>query len=815
MKTKKNRMKRQQPEFYLIPRPRDIEVQSGKCLLDNSWTIIIDDKKPEDQFTAELLAQEAKQSMALIWNIVCASEKKSKSGKEIVIQQIPLDQNEPKLFNEQGYLLSINENRIIIQAATSCGRFYGIQTLRQLIRTAGEKAVPQLQIKDYPVLTWRGVSDDISRGQVSSIADFKLLLLKLAFYKVNIYMPYIEDMFCFDTDSDIGRNRGAITKSEMQQLVETAKLYHITLCPVFECLGHQKRILSLMQNRKYAELPGPEKMPWSFSPVVPQAFNFVTKLIDEMVAATPGPEFFHIGCDESYDVGLGTSKKQVAKVGIGRVHADYFTRLHDYLRDRHQRKTILYGDMLLKHPEAIPYLPEDCIIMDWQYEPANDFPSVRKFINAGFNNIIVSASVRGDVCFYPDNYIGFINIRNLAAVAKKESLLGSIVSAWGDHGAENLRENNLLGYAYNASVSWEPNPTKNQTEFIERFVKIYYGIDNPKPLARAEELLGFLPGYEVKPLFGIFHSQFKLREQDTKLVASMKKLRKRVLPILEIIPQERSKVRLHRAHLDSIEHGAKRYLYLANRIITQDEIAKKIKRAKSGNLSYAEQKKITTSLNSLRKQLTEIYSEYPQLWLRSNKYPDLDVNLNRLISQISQLQYYAVKATAGELQAPKSMEAVWMWYPQGDPTKITEMGTYYFIRPIPIAEKELKSAELIVWADDIGKVYLNGQELFTVTFRDIPKQISVKGFLKPGQNILAIEAMNGLPTFAGIVLELRLVYANGKQETITCDKQWRVTERRISNWFNRLPSASDKTWVPVKLLGKGFISPWASKIDWP
>jgi hypothetical protein len=808
--------KHNKTQLDLIPMPRELTFRRGKYIFDDRSMIWIEYDNPEHRFAAELLNAELQQCFGITLKIGTGNEPCLRDARYIYIRNVPyIDKKDPTLFHEQGYNLKIYKHEIYITAPTICGRFYGVQTLRQLIRTSPGKYLPQLEIKDYPALAWRGVSDDISRGQVSTIADFKNLLAKLAFYKVNIYMPYIEDMFSFNADPDIGRNRGAITKSEMQELVETAKQYQITLCPVFECLGHQKRILSLTQNRKYAELPDPEKMPWSFSPVVPEAFDFVTKLIDEMVEATPGPEFFHIGCDESYDVGLGTSKKQVAKIGIGRVHADYFTKLHDYLRDRHQRKTILYGDMLLKHPEAIPYLPKDCIIMDWQYEAETNFPSVRKFINAGFNNIIVSASVRGDVCFYPDNYIGFINTRNLAAVAKKENLLGSIVSAWGDHGAENLRENNLLGYAYNASASWEPNPTKNQSEFIERFVKIYYGIEDPKPLAMAEELLGFLSGYQIKPLFGIFHSQVNLREQDAKLVTAMKKLRKRILPVLDSIQQERPKVKLHRPHLDCIEHSAKRYLYFVDRIITQDEIAKKFKHAKSGNLTIAEQRKILVSLTSLRDQLTKIYGEYPSLWLRSNKYPDLDINLNRLILQIAQLQSYIAKAAAGELTAPKAMEAGWMWYPQGDPTKLTEMGTYYFIRPITISEKELSSAELIVWADDIGKVYLNGNELFTVTFRDIPKQISVKGFLKPGQNILAIEAMNGLPTYAGLVLELRLVYTNGKKETITCDKQWRVTDRRISNWFNRLPLATDKTWVPVKLLGKGFIAPWSLKIDWP
>ncbi|MCX7918340.1 MAG: beta-N-acetylhexosaminidase [bacterium] len=811
-KQKKNR----NGQINLIPVPREINLLQGKYIFDTRSIIWIENNDSEHRFIAEVLNAELQQCFGITLNIALSSDPQIKGARYIYISNLAeTGKKHNPLFIEQGYILKIYQDAIYILAPSLRGQFYGVQTLRQLIRTSPGKFVPQLEITDYPALAWRGVSDDISRGQVSTLDDFKRIIEELAFYKMNLYMPYIEDMFRFNTDPDIGRTRGAITKHEMAELVAHAKKYHITLCPVFECLGHQRRILSLIQNRKYAELPEPEKTPWSFSPVSPAAFNFVTKLIDEIVLATPGVDFFHIGCDESYDVGLGTSKQAVNKIGIGRVHAEYFSRLHDYLRDRHHRRTILYGDMLLKHPEAIPYLPKDCIIMDWQYEPADTYPSVKKFINAGFTDILVSPSVRSDICFYPDNYLGFINIRKLTAVAKKEKLLGSVVSAWGDHGAENLRENNYLGYAYHASASWEPKPAENQTEFIQRFVKLYYNIENPQRLALAEELLGFLPGYPVKSLFGIFHSQFNLREQEINLVKMMQRLRKRIIPVLPIISQQRSKVRLHREHLESIEHSAKRYLYLAERIILQDKISKKFKRITSGTLPLAEQRTIATALISLRNQLVEIYSEYCRLWLRNNKYPELEVNLNRLQLQISQLQDYITKSIAGELQAPKPMEAVWMWYPQGEPTSITEMGTYYFVRPITILKKdEIKSAELIVWADDYGKVFLNGQELFTVTFRDIPKQISVQELLKPDLNILAIEAVNALPTYAGLVLELRIEYSNGRKEMITGDKHWRVTDRRISGWYNHVPSAREKHWVPVKLLGKGFISPWKTKIDW-
>ena len=122
-----------------------------------------------------------------------------------------------------------------------------------------------MTIMDYPALEWRGVSDDMSRGQVSTIEDFKSIIRQLAFYKKNLYLPYIEDMYSFNADPNIGKDRGAITKSEMEQMVLEAKKNHIVLCPVFESLGHQDRLLSLPENRKYAEIQEPDKAPVLFT----------------------------------------------------------------------------------------------------------------------------------------------------------------------------------------------------------------------------------------------------------------------------------------------------------------------------------------------------------------------------------------------------------------------------------------------------------------------------------------------------------------------------------------------------------------------
>src|SRR5882757_9173627 len=69
-------------------------------------------------------------------------------------------------IGKEGYLLIFNEKQRIIAANTETGLFYGLQTLKQLIRANWKQA---LLIADYPSFEHRAVYDDISRGPISTV----------------------------------------------------------------------------------------------------------------------------------------------------------------------------------------------------------------------------------------------------------------------------------------------------------------------------------------------------------------------------------------------------------------------------------------------------------------------------------------------------------------------------------------------------------------------------------------------------------------------------------------------------------------------
>ncbi|MBX7244716.1 MAG: family 20 glycosylhydrolase [Candidatus Sumerlaeaceae bacterium] len=790
--------------LLLVPMPREIEDAGAPATIAKDWAIRVATTDKADGHSAGLLQEETK---FVLGEPLAIKTGESAASREIVLSAVAADPKQPKLFNEQGYRLTVQPERITIEASTSTGRFYGVQTLRQLLRTSQGGQVPGLKVRDYPALEIRGVSDDISRGQVSTLEDFKETVRRLAFYKKNMYQPYIEDMFRFDTDPQIGADRGAVTKAEMAEILKEAELNHITLTPVFETLGHQDRLLSLPENRKYAEIQDNSQPLWSFAPTNPEAVKFILKLVAEMAAATPSP-YFHIGGDESWDVGQGVSKARVKKVGIGRVHADFFTEIHDYVAKALKRRTMLYSDMLLHHPDSLKSMPKDMIIVDWHYQVTDDYPSVKKLKDAGYGSVLTSPGLWSWDSFYPNYRLGFGNAAKFTDVARREEVLGSIMSSWGDNGAENLRENNLVGFAYSAAVEWETS-SDDPGNFLNRYVAVRYGIPaGSAELASVEKELGWSVPQGFNSYGQLFHRTLRLKPFIQDQLTTMAKLEKTMTEVRDKIKASRGVVKLDAAHLDSLDHAARRLQYMARRQQTLDQVARQLGDKPSGALTAADQSQIMTSLSALRDELASIAAEYPSLWLRRNKYPKLDFNIDRLYKQVGQIQNMIDLCQAGLLRAEQPPDGTWMWYPEADPKTKTTTATTYFVKTVDLPS-DVVSAEMKLFADDGCRIWINGKRAARATYGSGAIAKNVADLFKKGKNFVAIEANNGYGA-AGILLTIDIVTPDGKVR-VTADESWKTSQKEHLNWKTTNPTHKD--WVDVKLLGKGLVAPW-TEIDW-
>jgi hypothetical protein len=780
----------------LVPMPREIAITSGSAIIGNDWSIVA---APEDEYPAKLLAGELSNRIPVHIGVTDQS-----SSGIIAITTLATSPNDPRLFLEQGYTLDIRPDSIVVSAPSSAGRYYGVQTLRQLMRTH-RASLPILHIRDYPQLEWRGISDDISRGQISTLDDFTKIIRDLAFYKKNLYQPYIEDMFFFDTDPNIGRGRGPITKAEMAAMVAEAKRNHVIIVPAFECLGHQDRLLSLPENRQYAELQDKDSEPWSFAPVSSESFDFVTQLIDELADATPAP-FFHIGGDESWDVGKGLSKARVDKIGVGRVHAQWFAKLKQYLKKKHGREAMMYGDMLLAHPESLEILPKDAIVIDWGYGISPDHPGVKKMKKLGFTRIFVSPGIWSWGTFYPNYMSGFKSVAGFVALGKQENVMGSITSSWGDDGAENLRENNMTGYAFSAACEWQKvNP--DSADFLRSYCHVRYGTPSER-LPRIEKALGWQPEIDEANNAQIFHSTPRVKRADPAWLAKLAQLETKMKQTRVLIEDARQDVLFEADHLRTLDNVARRLQFAATKARVMDSIAQKLGSGTSADLSHDDAKAIQTSLEELRDEIILITNNYRSLWLHRNNFPMLQFNLERLNQQTAVLQEMIASTQAGELQGYREPDAEWFWAQESDPTTTATTGTRYFIRELDLPEKPVM-ASIKCFADDRANVYVNGAKVVQARYNKPAAESVVSDKLKRGRNYIAIEATNKYGA-AGVLVSISLRFRDKRTEVITGDDKWLVAQKVREGWMERRPG---KGWKPVMLLGKGLIKPWQNT-DW-
>ena len=70
-------------------------------------------------------------------------------------------------MGEDGYLLFSDRSHLIVAANTGQGLFYGVQTLRQLLRPEGKGLMcPAVGIRDWPSLERGGPQGDLSREAI-------------------------------------------------------------------------------------------------------------------------------------------------------------------------------------------------------------------------------------------------------------------------------------------------------------------------------------------------------------------------------------------------------------------------------------------------------------------------------------------------------------------------------------------------------------------------------------------------------------------------------------------------------------------------
>jgi len=636
-----------------VPKLKEVKLGGGEFVINDQTTLLLGKNHTRaDKFAAKLLNQEIENLIKI--PLPVKVPRVSSNFKNAIILTIPERDREflkifkwqaalaDKKLREEGYIIGVEDEYILIAAASEAGLFYGVQTLRQLLESKeGKIMVPFLWVRDWPEIRYRGIMQDISRGQVLTIDTFKELIRTLSYFKINLLSLYIEHTFVFKKHPLIGQGCGSLTREEVKELDEYARDYHIELVPSFQALGHLYQIL---KHKEYAHLAETESR-WSLSPAEEESYKLLQELFSEIVPAFSS-KFFNIGCDEVIDLGEGKSKKIAQELGKGGLYLSHILKVKRVLDD-YGRTTMLWGDMLLHHPEVIPNLPKDIIIMNWHYGTdkleGSDYyrPLIEVFQKAGLEQFACPGTSSW-LRLFPDICIANRNIKCFISEAKKFGVEGVLTTNWGDNGNYNLLGYVWYGFAFSAETCWNPNKTEERS-FGRRFCGRFFGPDT-EPIAQAIWLLSqssstisidLVQEYPSWPhlLFwdDPFEGKYSVNVKDP--LETGRKLTIISNSASEIISDNQEKVTKNKKWLDDLFFAAREIGYLGKRLLFIEE-AKNLYHQAYANLGDEKVvteclKKILALLKQLRSDLLQLKEKYQNLWLKENRRPGLDYNLER------------------------------------------------------------------------------------------------------------------------------------------------------------------------------------------
>jgi hexosaminidase len=379
----------------------------------------------------------------------------------------------------EGYALTISKNGIEISFRETGGLRAATATLLQLLRQFGTK-LPCLKIRDWPDFPRRGVMLDISRGRVPKLETLLDLAEKLSDFKINELQLYTEHTFAYTQYKSVWQSWGALTAKEIQILDARCRELGIDLVPNQNSFGHLRYFLEHPKLKKLAEVSEPYedtskefvRRPTTLAPNHPGTTPLLRGLYDELLPNFSS-EFFNVGCDETWDLGRGQSKKHCETKGKGRVYLDFLKKIHREVSTR-DKKMMFWGDIILKYPKLIRALPKNVIALNWGYEASHPFEKeAAQFAKAKIPFYVCpGTSTWQTLIGKHDNALA--NLRAAAKAGKKFGAIGFLNTDWGDGGHPQPLAVSWPMFLAGASLSWNADDF-NESKLIPVLSRDIFG----------------------------------------------------------------------------------------------------------------------------------------------------------------------------------------------------------------------------------------------------------------------------------------------------------------------------------------------------
>ncbi len=388
----------------------------------------------------------------------------------IIHQQTDLsvDENRPTVirFREdadlpnQGYRLQIAPNGITIDYADQAGLFYSIITLRQIMDQSTSRNLPALTISDWPDMEIRGAMIDISRDKIPTMETLYELIDFLTLMKYNHLQLYVEGFSIeYPSFRELWEETETpVTGEDIVALTRYSRDRFIDLVPNQNALGHMAAWLATDRFSDLAECPdgfmllGLIDNKATLDATDPRSMELVKQMTEDILPNFDS-DFFNANLDEPFEIGQCKNKDLAEEIGTGQIYIDFVIELNEFIKEKGKRM-MMWGDVVSKHPEIIPQIPDDVILIEWGYEDIHPFDAnSRKYSEAGLE-FMVAPGTSSWTTFTGRTDNMKLNIENAVGSGLNHGAMGMLLTDWGDFGHWQYWPVSSAPFVYGSALSW-------------------------------------------------------------------------------------------------------------------------------------------------------------------------------------------------------------------------------------------------------------------------------------------------------------------------------------------------------------------------
>jgi hexosaminidase len=435
----------------------------------------------------------------------------------------------------ESYSLSVAPEGVTLTAPTAAGRFYGLQTLQQLVDAAraaqpSAAAVNAMTIADAPRFPYRGMHLDVAR-HFESVAFVKRYIDLMSRYKLNTFHWHLTDdqgwrieIKKYPRLTTVGacraetmveknfnpykgdrlRHCGHYSQADIKEVVAYAAARHVTVIPEIEMPGHAVAAITAYPELACTAGPFAVMTIWGVSDDIlcpsEKTFAFLEDVLTEVLALFPS-QMIHIGGDEAPKVRWKASplaQEIIKREGLKDEHelqSWFIKRIDTWLTARGRR--LIGWDEILEGG-----LAPGATVMSWRgISGGIDAARLGRDVIMTPGSHLYLDHYQGDARFEPlaigglttlDRVYSFEPIPDVLTADEAKHILGAQGNVW----TEYLRTPTAVEYmAYPralalAEVVWSPREKREWRSFEQRLPYALRTLDRLKVNYRLPHVLG-------------------------------------------------------------------------------------------------------------------------------------------------------------------------------------------------------------------------------------------------------------------------------------------------------------------------------------